>query len=85
MIELTEREYREYTKDIENEEVEELLFSILEKINIKLCFIENYINYDEELEILKINFFKIFFKQFNTIIILLSKIKYKYNLLNFRT
>ncbi|MCG3704330.1 hypothetical protein L5F68_08285 [Aliarcobacter butzleri] len=80
MIELTESEYREYTKDIENEEVEEILFSILEKINIKLCFIENYINDDEELEILKINFFKIFFKQFNTIIILLSKTKYKYNL-----
>jgi len=72
---LTEEEYKKHIDSIKNNEVPEVIFSVLSKVHKYLESIEDSMN---EEKILKHGMFKLFFKQYNTVLFLSKGTKYVY-------
>ncbi len=73
---LTEAEYKKYINDISNEEVPEILFSVLSKVH---GYLESIDPQMDEQQVCKYNMFKVFFKQYNTVLVLSKRSEYLYN------
>lgn len=69
----TEEEYIKLIADIPNSEVAEILFSVLFKIHNKLE--SNLANMSKK-ELIQYDMFKLFFKQYNTTLLLSNKVNY---------
>jgi hypothetical protein len=72
---LTEEEYKKYIDEIQNDEVPKVLFSVLGKVHNYLESIANSMN---EEHVLKHGMFKLFFKQYNTVLSLSKRTSYVY-------
>lgn len=69
----TEEEYKKLIAEIPNSEVAEILFTVLSKVHNKL---EHNLENMTEKELIQYDMFKLFFKQYNTTLVLSNKIDY---------
>ena len=73
---LTEEEYKIHINDISNEEVPEVLFSVLSKVHGYLESISLLMN---DQQVYKYSMFKVFYKQYNTVLALSKRSEYVFN------
>jgi len=73
---LTVEEFKRYTNEIQNDEVPSIMFSMLSKVHGHL---EKAMSTMSEIEHSHYGMFKIFFKQYNTILVLTRGVNYLYS------